>query len=1235
MNRLLLWRVLAWGLLLPLFALLFMPLTERGSRLLLESAARLLPIEIVYGGGHIAGELHLQHFAWANQGLQVALQDIVMELSPTCLWYSRLCFQQLSARQMELTILPDAQDAPKPPDTAAGASLFEFPVPLEAMNLRVDALRVVWEGGEWDQGSIEGAALISGSTIRVTRALVQGASLSLSDAAYPGEVVQLPAIDLPLELVVDELVLAAASWELYGEAGAIDSLHLRGNWRRTKLRLDKLDIAAAALGRWSLRGEIEFSGNWPLTLAVEGALPDMPGWPGVLERDLAFQVGGDLHTMSWQGELGGPVSVTASGSLNILSPEPSFQLAASADWAQTLPLSDLAQFSAQQPTQLAATGFTAPLSLNASGTLNEQLFQLETAVTGLGYESLALRLVGSHVPGRIVVEELRLEEEGGANQLWGSGALTYAQALSWSASLQTSGLDLLPLSEYGGGRIEGKVQLAGEQAGEEWGLSLLGADLRGTLNKLPARLEGYAGIDSLLRLTPTDLNAELNGTRLRLRSAADQAMPAQLDIEMDDLGLWQPGSHGAVSLQASLLPGWEEFSVKGTLQGLQWQGLKVRSGNIKGSYQKVPGDRFSLEVSIADLAVAGLELSSALFSAGGDAATRRVSLRSRGDIDGVLEVSGRAGVKGMWSGELAATTLQIPQGSLYLVEPVALEFFPSPARLRLAPHCWQLGQSRLCPGEMLLGEAGRASLALQGDMSPFDAYLPEYLQLKGRLAGQFSATWAPGQTTVLNGDIQGQDLLLTRHHGSAESGSVAWQKIAASVRKDAAGLFLSAGIHEAQSKLVDLDLHLGADRSEPISGTFTVAGLNLATLAPLAPGLSVLEGELNGRLRLAGSIARPLAEGSIKLSDGHLVLLDNPTVLQQLDLQFDARGEEGVVQGRGMLGGGQLAVTGRLLRLPRWSMELAIGGERHEILLPPYTQMLVSEQLNLTLTDELLDLKGDIVVHEGSLQHQELPEGGVSLSDDVVAVDLAGTVADARSSLDTRMNIGLLIEDRFKILGDMVNATVGGDLQLTQAPRKPLQVFGNLNVIGGELRAYQQRLRIQRGTVTFAGTPENPDLDVRAQREIPGADVVVGLQLQGSLKQARLEVYSDPAMSHGEAMSYLVRGRGLDSGAGADGVAMALSLGTGLVNRSALITELNRIPGISNIAFGSEGSNESDTAATVGGYIGERLYLSYGLGIYEPINVLTARLYLQTRLWLEVVSRLENSVDLYYSFDIE
>jgi autotransporter translocation and assembly factor TamB len=212
--------------------------------------------------------------------------------------------------------------------------------------------------------------------------------------------------------------------------------------------------------------------------------------------------------------------------------------------------------------------------------------------------------------------------------------------------------------------------------------------------------------------------------------------------------------------------------------------------------------------------------------------------------------------------------------------------------------------------------------------------------------------------------------------------------------------------------------------------------------------------------------------------------------------------------------------------------------------------------------------------------------------------------------------------------------TVGGDLRLQQAPQQPMQLFGNLNVIGGEVRAYGQRLEVKQGTIGFTGDVDNPELNLRAGRDIPLERIRVGVAMTGTLEEPLLEIYSDPAMTQTAALSWLLRGRGPDSGAGADGTAMAVSLGAGVLNQSGVVTGINRLPGLSNVEFGAEGS-EDDTAATVSGYIGERIYVSYGVGIYEPINVLTARLYLQARLWLEVVSRLENSADIYYSFDID
>lgn len=117
-------------------------------------------------------------------------------------------------------------------------------------------------------------------------------------------------------------------------------------------------------------------------------------------------------------------------------------------------------------------------------------------------------------------------------------------------------------------------------------------------------------------------------------------------------------------------------------------------------------------------------------------------------------------------------------------------------------------------------------------------------------------------------------------------------------------------------------------------------------------------------------------------------------------------------------------------------------------------------------------------------------------------------------------------------------------------------------------------------------------------------------------------------------MSYLVQGSPINSGSDTDGSAMALSMAGSALLNSSLGSSLNSVEGVSNVEFGAQGSDK-ETAATVSGYFGEKIYLSYGIGLYEPVDVLTARFYLATRLWVEVVSSLMNSADLYYSFDID
>ncbi|HBO14083.1 MAG TPA: hypothetical protein DD491_14940, partial [Halieaceae bacterium] len=173
----------------------------------------------------------------------------------------------------------------------------------------------------------------------------------------------------------------------------------------------------------------------------------------------------------------------------------------------------------------------------------------------------------------------------------------------------------------------------------------------------------------------------------------------------------------------------------------------------------------------------------------------------------------------------------------------------------------------------------------------------------------------------------------------------------------------------------------------------------------------------------------------------------------------------------------------------------------------------------------------------------------------------------------------MLVEERFRVVGELVDATVGGDLRLRQAPAGAAQLFGRVAVVGGELRAYGQQLELREGSMSFAGDPENPQLDLRAERHFPSEALRVGFTVGGSLREPRLDLYSEPQLPREAQLSWLVRGRPPDAGASMDGTALALSVGASALNQTSLVRSLNRLPLLSNVALGTEtGSN--GTAAT-------------------------------------------------------
>lgn len=1217
--------------------------TEQGARTLLRAVERLSPVEIEYLGGTLGGGLHLHSLRYDADAVRLELEDVSLDVLPGCLWRGAICLRELRVGSASIDVLPgnDAAgaSAQQPDSQHEAASLVVFPLPLEAQDLQLGSLRVRWPGGEWRQGALRADVRLRRSTVEVRAASIVEPELLLRETgsadADPGESVTLPAIAMPLHLVVHDLQLIQPAWDAYGARYTLDQIGVQGQWQHSALQLDNLVIRKRELGKLSLHGQLNFTDNWPLEADVDVNLAQPLQYSDVLGTSFDLSATGDLATLALQLRSAAGVAVAAEAQLNVLDPALPFTATLTATSADTLPLSAIDGVADQlQALQLQHVEVGFPVHLTARGTLQSQDFELGGTASGLGYESLRISLLGQHDQAKIRITDLSLLDAAGANALRATGEIQLSEKHSWSLELATTGLDIPPINEAVRGRLEGDLALAGEMEGARWQVRIVDVALQGRVNDMPATIRGFSGLDSEMRLAASNLSAELNGAQLSLQSPGDEAGPGRLHMQVADIGRWQRGSSGSVGLDAEISPDRKHIQLTGRLDNVQWSGVSFAHAALSGDYRPGTGHAFTLDTRVRDLVYGDFGFPEIQLSARGDEQRQSLTLVTAGEYQGEFAVTGTLQGE-QWQGALAPTRLQTPMGEWVLPAAVALRGSRTTQQLTLAAHCWRHAHAQLCPGIWTLGASGGGSLEFDADLALLAALLPPGVVLAGNVDGQLSARWAPHSAPRVSGSAQTGAVVITQQVSEGETATFRWEKADVSLAHTSSGLRLNLGVQRDQHKVVALDLLLPPDRKQAISGAVNIDRLQMAALQAFVPALSTLAGEISGGLSLAGTVDQPQGFGELRLTGGQLALQDNPTQLENLNINLDVRGAAAQIRGTGVLGGGELQLRGEVRTEPALRLEIDVEGSDHTILYPPSTQLQIAQALQLTVQKDLLALTGEITVLNGQLKIEELPEGSVALSPYVIEVDADGSALREELPFDVRMNVRVHIADRFTVSSSTLQATLGGELRVQQRPGQPLQLFGNLDTVSGEFRAYQTRLQVKRGTINFTGPPTNPTVDVRAERHISSGDVTVGVQVQGPLEDAlELEIYSDPAMSQSNAMSYLIRGRGMDTGAGVDGTSAALSLASGVVNRSELVAELNRIPGLSQVEFGAQGS-QADTAATVSGYLGERIYLSYGVGLYEPVNVLTARFYLRSRLWLEVISSLENSVDLYYSFDID
>ncbi|MFN3586193.1 MAG: translocation/assembly module TamB domain-containing protein, partial [Moraxellaceae bacterium] len=376
--------------------------------------------------------------------------------------------------------------------------------------------------------------------------------------------------------------------------------------------------------------------------------------------------------------------------------------------------------------------------------------------------------------------------------------------------------------------------------------------------------------------------------------------------------------------------------------------------------------------------------------------------------------------------------------------------------------------------------------------------------------------------------------------------------------------------------------------------------------------------------------------GDVRLTEGRLAMRRLPVQAEEVELRVAVAGDEARIDGELQSGPGTATLSGQASWRGEPTLDLALRGQRFELRQEPQLRAEISPDLRLHVVPRQIALRGNVRIPFARINLKSLPERAVNLSPDVRVLE-AGTdrplpLVARGQPWQVSTDIELLLGDDVSFEGFGLTSKLAGGLRLRQSGQRGLEAAGEVELDKeARYQAYGQNLRIRRGQLVFAGSITQPGLDVEAIREVD--DVVVGIRVLGRANAPEATLFSEPAMAQEEALSYLVLGRPLvTAGGGGDNNLMlaAAAIKLGARGGAGLTSGIGNALGINDLSLDAEGSGD-DTQVKVSGYLSPSLFLSYGVGVFTPVNTITLRYQIRPRLYLEALSSLENAVDLYYN----
>jgi len=742
----------------------------------------------------------------------------------------------------------------------------------------------------------------------------------------------------------------------------------------------------------------------------------------------------------------------------------------------------------------------------------------------------------------------------------------------------------------------------------------------------------YAG--GTLRVSGARLS--LGGNRVQAQGTWGRRVALDWRIDAPRLAAADPRLAGAVTGSGSLTGDARRPRVRGqiTLRHAGWgDAVSVADGTARFDAALGGDAASSLDVELHDVASGSTQIDRLAARLEGPASAQRFVLEADGPA-GRLALAARGALRDKaWKGRLDTARIALADGGTFdLRSPAALVL--SRQRLALDRACLTgPNHSSVCLGGASDATGWRVDATLQRfPLHLTDPLLAGGTQLAGALDGELHGAGGNGRLAA-RARLQAGDVTVSRAL-AGERRELDFQQFSATARLDGSVATAEARVQLAKGGQVGVTARIPwKTHAEPAGRVHVVATLpDLSGLGVLSTQVANVAGRLDADLTLAGTLRAPSFNGNVRVTGGALTLARTGTRLEGLDATLQGTGNGFRLRAKTGDGrGGHLAADGELARNGNhWSLQARIQGQDFRAADMPEAHVRVSPDLRLTLAGRDIGISGSVTVPYARLRPPDFSRAVAPTPDLVVA----GRGEQAAEPWKLGARLAITLGDNVRFRGYGLSARVAGAVTVNDRPGRLTTASGDLNIADGQYKAYGQDLTIQRGRLLFSGGPvDNPGLNVRATRSV--GNVVAGLDVTGTLQNPRLQVFSDPPMPQSDALAYLLFGHGVQQNSGSEQSTFARAANAvGIAGGTYVAKSLGKKIGVDTVSVESASQYQTtgdQSSLFLGKYLSPRLYVSYGIGLFEPINLFRVRYELSRHWALEAESGTISGADILFN----